>query len=227
MTHWGHHVKSLQQMLPFAFRSRPWLARTLNFADVIAMALGPASKYIIRYMPGPCVGRLTSISCCSTDPVAVLFVNGCYFQILVAMFNIGALRCSRNCPRSTTPRTRLHVSAPRHFVPRCIIDGICFFVCCSKLLGSCSSGNSTGICFQVHGHVSRISADHCYASRCSCHQLIERMRCFRISARLPPAMATCMLHHLLHVSHCAKFLTLLTGFPHRQEFVASEHAYCT
>ena len=88
-------------------------------------------------------------------------------------------------------------------------------------------GNSTGICFLVHGHVSRISADHCYASRCSCHQLIERMRCFRISARLPPAMATCMLHHLLHVSHCAKFLTLLTGFPHRQEFVASEHAYCT
>ena len=111
MTHWGHRVKSLQQMLPFAFRSRPWLARTLNFADVIAMALGPASKYIIRYMPGPCVGRLTSISCCSTDPVAVLFVNGCYFQILVAMFNIGALRCSRNCPRSATPRVRPHVGS--------------------------------------------------------------------------------------------------------------------
>ena len=147
MTHWGHRVTSLQQLLPCAFRSRPLLARIRNFADVIEMAPGAASKYLIRYMPGACVGRFTSISCCGTGPVAVLVINGGYFQILVAMFNIGALRCSRNCPRSATPRARPHVSAPRPFVPRCILDGLRFFVCCSCLLGSCSSVQIHGVLF--------------------------------------------------------------------------------
>ena len=129
MTHSGPSITSTQQILPCEFLSGPLLARTRNFADVIAMAPGAASEYFIgKWMPGggrpivqglkgnhirdqyiqvACVGRLTSISCGTTGPVAVLFVNGGYFQIFVAMFNISALRCARHCPSAAlhTPPT--------------------------------------------------------------------------------------------------------------------------
>ena len=169
MTHSGPSITSTQQILPCALCSGPLLARTRNFADVIAMAPGAASKYLIgkwmpdgglpivyelkrnhirdQYMPGACVGRFISISCCGTDPVAMPFVNGGYLQILVGMFNIGALRCSRRCHRSTSPRARPHVSAPRAFVHRGILDGLRFFVCCSCLLGFYSSGLISGVLF--------------------------------------------------------------------------------
>ena len=166
------------------------------------------------------------ISCGTTGLLAVLLVNGAYFQIFMAMFNISVLRCARHCPSAAlhTPPTAVGSTFICSFILCGIFHGLHCFACCSGLLGSCSSGLICGVLISGGRPVSRISTDNCFACGHCCYKpLLDGVACFRILGPRLLQWRACTMHKLLYVMCCAR---LLTCFEHRHEFVPSGAAYC-